>query len=114
VRVGAPATLTGQLVDADPSQVLSLTVIWGDGSVPDQSTPDRDPFAVTHTYASPGVYTVHVIWSDSHGVSNSRDLTITVRPARHGEHGDHDSHTDDLDAFFAALAGALEDRHHRK
>src|SRR5262249_40387986 len=39
VRVGAPATLTGQLVDADPSQVLSLTVIWGDGSAPDQSTP---------------------------------------------------------------------------
>jgi hypothetical protein len=113
VRVGETARLTGRLVDADPSQVLSLTVIWGDGSAPDQSTPDRDPFAVTHTYASPGVYTVHAIWSDSHGVSNSRDLTITVRPARHGDHGDHDSRTDDLDAFFAALARAEEDRHHR-
>ena len=113
MRVGAPATLTGQLVDADPSQVLSLTVIWGDGSVPDQSTPDRDPFAVTHTYARPGVYTVQAIWTDSEGRSNGRDLTIRVRPASHGDHGDHDSRTDDLDAFFAALARAVEDRHHR-
>jgi hypothetical protein len=107
VRVGAPATLTGQLVDADPSQVLTLTVSWGDGSRPQTSTPDRDPFAVTHTYASPGVYTVHVIWSDSHGVSNSRGLTIRVLPARHGEQdgdpepGDHDADVvNRLDAFF--------------
>jgi hypothetical protein len=113
VRVGLPATLTGQLVDADPTQVLSLTVDWGDGSQPVTSTPDRDPFEVTHRYAAPGTYFVHVTWSDRDGVSNSRDLLITVRPARHGEHGEHDSRTDDLNAFFAALARAEEDRRHR-
>jgi len=81
VRVGQTATLTGQLVDDDPNQVLSLTVDWGDGSDPETSTPDRDPFAVTHTYARWGTYFVHVTWSDSDGLSNSRDMLIRVEPA---------------------------------
>ena len=88
MRVGQLARLTGTLVDDDPNQVLSLTVDWGDGSDPDTSTPDRDPFTVTHTYTTPGTYFVHVTWNDSDGVSNSRDLLIRVRPAHHGWHGD--------------------------
>jgi hypothetical protein len=110
VRVGHPATLTGQLVDADPSQVLSLTVDWGDGTPLQTSTPDRDPFALTHRYTTPGTYFVHVTWNDSDGVSNSRDLLITVLPARHHEHdgdqepGDHDADAvSRLDALFALL-----------
>jgi hypothetical protein len=78
VRVGELARLTGQLVDADPSQVLSLTVDRADGSDPQTSTPDRDPFEVTHTWTTPGTWFVHVTWSDSDGVSNSRDLSIVV------------------------------------
>jgi hypothetical protein len=118
VRVGAPATLTGQLVDADPSQVLTLTVIWGDGSAPVEMTPNRAPFSLTHTYASPGVYTVQAIWTDSEGRSNDRDLTITVLPARHhGHDGDADSGDPDadvvnrLDAFFAP-SGNGDGHHH--
>jgi hypothetical protein len=87
--------------------VLTLTVIWGDGSAPDQSTPDRDPFAVTHTYASPGVYTVHAIWSDSDGVSNTQDLTIRVKPDRTAADA---SLVNGLDAVFALLGADPEHR----
>jgi hypothetical protein len=110
VRAGELATLSGQLVDADPGDVLTLSVDWGDGSPVQTSTPDRAPFAVTHRYLAPGEYTVHATWTDSTGLSNSRDLTITVRPARHGEHGAHESPLEGLDAFFAQL-GAGEGRH---
>jgi hypothetical protein len=113
VRAGQQATLTGRLVDSDPREVLSLTVNWGDGTQPEQRTPNRAPFRLTHRYETPGTYKVRLAWSDSFGRTNFQDLTITVRQARHGDHGDHDSRTDDLDAFFAALAGALEDHHHR-
>jgi hypothetical protein len=112
VQVGETATLTGTLVDDDPSQVLSLTVDWGDGSDPDTSTPDRDPFAVTHSYASPGRYFVHVTWSDSDGVSNSQDLLIRVRPARSGGYGpeapDGGDGSDGADAVFALLGSEAE------
>jgi len=89
IRAGQRATLSGQLVDDDPREVLSLTVDWGDGSDPVQSTPDRDPFRLTHRYDTPGIYKVVVTWTDSFGRSNSRVLTLTVRPAHH-HHQDHD------------------------
>jgi hypothetical protein len=108
VRVGQLAHLTGTLVDDDPTQVLSLTVDWGDGSDPETSTPDRDSFDVTHSYASPGRYFVHVTWSDSDGVSNSRDLLIRVKPDRVGPDAGPDAF-DALDAVFALLA-ARKDR----
>jgi hypothetical protein len=116
VRLGAPATLSGQLVDEDPNQVLSLTVLWGDGSVPDQLTPDRDPFALTHTYDRPGVYTVHALWTDSAGRSNGRDLTLWVGPSwRVFPVGGPETTAvpvafDGADAAFALL-GADRDRH---
>jgi hypothetical protein len=112
VRVGELATLSGQLVDADPGDVLTLSVDWGDGSPIQTSTPDRAPFAVTHRYKAPGTYTVHATWTDSTGLSNSRDLTITVKPAKHGEQGEHKSSFDGLDAFFAQFGP--DEGHHDK
>jgi hypothetical protein len=113
IRAGQRATLTGRLVDADPREVLTLTVNWGDGSAPVQSTPDRAPFHLRHRYDAPGTYKVSVVWTDSVGRSNFQDLTITVGPARHGEHNGDDGddgrpdHSDQdagvvnrLDAFF--------------
>src|SRR5262249_6602719 len=92
IRAGQQATLTGRLVDADPREVLSLTVNWGDGSQPEQRTPNRAPFRLTHSYETPGTYKVRVTWTDSVGRSNFQDLTITVRAARHdGDDGHHDS-----------------------
>jgi hypothetical protein len=107
IRAGQRATLSGRLTDADPREVLSLTVVWGDGSPAEQSTPDRAPFRLTHRYDTPGTYKVRVTWTDSFGRSNFQELTLTVQPARHGEHdgdgesGDHDADAvSRLDAFF--------------
>src|SRR5262249_62229319 len=80
-RAGQRATLSGRLVDASPDQVLSLAVVWGDGSDPERSTPDRAPFRLTHRYDAPGTYKVVVIWSDSLGQSNGQDLPVTVTAA---------------------------------
>jgi hypothetical protein len=78
IQAGGLATLSGRLVDANAGATLSLTVDWGDGSKPQQSTPDRAPFSLMHLYPQAGRYTVRVIWTDSTGQSNSRDLTLTV------------------------------------
>jgi hypothetical protein len=83
-RAGRSARLSGRLVDGDKGDVLSLAVDWGDGSAPDRSAPNRKPFARTHRYAAPGDYTVRVIWTDSAGVSNFRDLRLTVAAAKPG------------------------------
>jgi hypothetical protein len=61
---------------------------------------------------------VLVTWSDGLGRSNFRELTLTVRPARHGGHdgdgesGDHDeaARVDRLDAVFA-LYGSGDGNH---
>jgi hypothetical protein len=81
IEAGQLAHLTGSLTDAAGNKNLTLTVNWGDGSKPQQSHPGLKPFDVTHKYLKPGIYKVHATWSDNHGLSNSRDLFITVKPA---------------------------------
>jgi hypothetical protein len=80
IQAGQLAHLTGQLTDAAGDANLTLTVNWGDGSLPQQTKPGLKPFDVTHKYRKPGVYKVHATWSDDHGLSNGRDLFITVKP----------------------------------
>jgi hypothetical protein len=82
IQAGQSATLTGSLTDAAGNANLTLTVNWGDGSKPQQSKPGTKPFAVAHKYLKPGTYKVHATWSDDHGLANSRNLSITVKPAR--------------------------------
>jgi Ca2+-binding RTX toxin-like protein len=84
IKAGQSATLSGLLVDADAADKLTLTVDWGDGSKPQVSEPGREPFSLKHKYKKPGTYTVHVTWADSTGLSNSRDLTLTVQ-AKNGK-----------------------------
>jgi hypothetical protein len=79
ILAGQSATLTGQLFDGDGDTHLTLTVNWGNGSKPQQSQPGTKPFALVHQYLRPGIYTVHATWTDSTGLSNSRDLTVTVK-----------------------------------
>jgi hypothetical protein len=81
VRAGASATLTGRLEDADAADTLTLTVDWGDGSEPSVTDPGREPFTVTHAYASKGKYRVRVIWTDSTGESNFQELQLKVTGA---------------------------------
>jgi hypothetical protein len=75
VTAGRHATLSGRLVGTGE---LSLSVDWGDGSQPEQSTPDQRPFRLKHKYAQPGTYHVRAVWTDSAGQSGFRELTITV------------------------------------
>jgi hypothetical protein len=79
VRAGGSATLTGRLEDKDAGDAISLTVDWGDGSAPQSSMPNRKPFHLQHRYTKAGTYTVRVIWTDSRGESNFRNLPLTVR-----------------------------------
>jgi hypothetical protein len=79
VRAGELATLTGRLEDADAADTLTLTVDWGDGSEPSVTAPGRDPFTLTHAYAAKGNYRVRVIWTDSTGESNFRELELKVK-----------------------------------
>jgi hypothetical protein len=82
VKVGEAASLTGTLVDADGDTNLTLRVVWGDGSKEEVFAAGTDPFDVQHVYAEAGTYTVHVTWTDSTGLSNSRDLTIKVKKSK--------------------------------
>jgi hypothetical protein len=79
--VGQHATLTGVLEDKDAKDSIKLSIDWGDGSKPQTSKPDRKPFAVKHKFTKAGTYTVRVIWTDSTGESNFRELKITVKAA---------------------------------
>ena len=69
-------------MDGDGDTNLTLTVDWGDGSQPQQSQPGLQPFKLKHKYTQAGTYTVRVTWTDSTGLSNSRDLTIKVKKAK--------------------------------
>ena len=66
-------------MDADGDTRLTLTVDWGDGSEAQATEPGVDPFQVKHKYVRAGTDTVHVPWTDSTGLSNSRDLFVTVK-----------------------------------
>jgi hypothetical protein len=79
---GRSATLSGQLVDAAGDTNLTMTVVWGDHSKPEQIQPGLKPFALKHKYRHNGTYTVHVTWFDNHGLSNSQDLVLVVGPHR--------------------------------
>ena len=76
---GGTATLAGRLVDPNPGDVLQLEVNWGDGSLPVTIVPGLDPFSLRHQYLNPATYPVHFIWSDNHGGSNQRTLSVLVR-----------------------------------
>jgi hypothetical protein len=107
VAAGRFATMSGRLVGTG---ALSLSVDWGDGSRPEQSTPDLRPFRMKHRYARPGTYHVRAVWTDSAGQSGFRELAITVEPAVPGGDGDRQGPGDRdgdgasrLDTFFRAL-----------
>jgi hypothetical protein len=79
IKAGQSAVLTGQLFDGNGDKNLKLTVNWGDGSKPQQSTPGTKAFAVAHKYTHAGTYTVRATWTDSTGLSNSSNLKVVVK-----------------------------------
>jgi hypothetical protein len=104
VREGKRVTLTGKITEPDPNDTFFLDVNWGDGSPVQTYTfapgSSRD-VSVTHRYrldsngchkaSNAKVFTIHLIWRDNHGGSNSVDLQVSVTDApwrrRHHPHG---------------------------
>jgi fibronectin-binding autotransporter adhesin len=82
ISEGGVATLTGTIVEPDPQDSFTLVVNWGDGSALQTLTfppgSNGRQVSVSHTYATPGVYTVHASWHDPEGAGNSADLQVVV------------------------------------
>ena len=78
IKEGGLATLSGQLVDPDPTDFLTLTVNWGDGSPVQKYHPGTAPFAVTHKYLDDGLYDVTFSWFADNGPAKSRTRQVRV------------------------------------
>jgi hypothetical protein len=78
IQAGQVATLKGRLVDPDPRARLTLRVTWGDGSQPETIRPGQEPFTLQHRYGKAGKYTVHLVWFDAQGHTNSEELSLDV------------------------------------
>jgi autotransporter-associated beta strand protein len=75
---GDYVTVTGHLVDPDPTAQLRLLINWGDGT-PDQIvTPGRADFSFRHRYLQDGDYVASFVWLDQFGQGNSREFAVTV------------------------------------
>jgi hypothetical protein len=82
IKAGQSAVLSGQLFDGNGDTNLTLTVNWGDGSQSQRTKPGTKAFALHHKYTQAGTYTVRATWTDSTGLSNSRDLKLVVTPQK--------------------------------
>jgi len=78
INEGQKATLSGNLVDPDPGDELSLIVNWGDGSPVQTYHPGLASFAFQHRYVDNGTYNVNFTWIDNHGASNTRTRQVVV------------------------------------
>src|SRR5262249_11686397 len=72
IVAGQTATLSGQLIDADKGNTLSLTINWGDGSASETSTPNFNAFTRSHAFGKAGTYKVQLSWFDNTGRSNKQ------------------------------------------
>lgn len=78
VDEAAPYTGSGSFTD-QPGDAWSATVDYGDGSGVQPLPLNADKsFALNHTYADNGSYTVTVTVSDSYGAAGTDTLTVTV------------------------------------
>lgn len=78
ITEGEAASLSGQLVNTDPDDFLTLRVNWGDGSRKESFHPGTEPFVVTHTYVENGTYNVTYEWFAQVGGIKSRTKQVTV------------------------------------
>jgi uncharacterized repeat protein (TIGR01451 family) len=80
VTKGSPATLTGTFTNPVPTDALTLTVNWGDGSAPSTYTlsAGTTSFSETHVYAKVGAYTITASMYDSTAGSSSPSQTVTT------------------------------------
>jgi PKD repeat protein len=78
---GSPYTATGSFTDPS-SRSWSATVSYGDGSsTTNLSLTGGKAFTLSHTYNTPGVYTVTVKLKDNQGATGIELATVTVQSA---------------------------------
>jgi hypothetical protein len=73
---GSEVSLEVSFIDPGPD-TWSAAVDWGDGTV-ENLDPASSPFAITHTFADSGSYTVVVIVTDDDGGDGSASATVNV------------------------------------
>lgn len=74
--VGSPTTFTITAKPSTNATITSIVVNFGDGT---STTLPGNATNVTHTYTSPGTYTVSAVATDSSGASGSGATTIVVQ-----------------------------------
>ena len=74
-------TASGSFTDPGPDS-WTATVDYGDGSGVQPLALSGNTFALSHTYAAAGSYTVTVTVTDDGGLSGSRTATVTVLTAQ--------------------------------
>jgi uncharacterized repeat protein (TIGR01451 family) len=73
----APCTVTADASgssDSDSTAIVDYQFDWGDGT----STPRQPSASLTHTYSTPGAYTVGVDVIDSAGLNSATQQTATI------------------------------------
>ncbi len=81
VDLGAPVNLSGAFTDPSPLDTFVVDVVWDDGNTDqlDLAAGART-FALNHTYATAGTYTVEITLTDDDGGVDTLTLTVIVRP----------------------------------
>ncbi len=81
-NVEAPVQLTASFGDPDlglaPTEVLSLTWNFADGSAPVTVNPATSPAQTSHAWASPGTYQVTATVTDVFGKTATQTVTVRV------------------------------------
>ena len=85
INEGAPATLSGEIVDLDATDSFTLDISWGDGQSQSVSYPYATAFVLTHVYADDPPagaptddYTITLTLNDHRSGIDSRSTSVTV------------------------------------
>jgi DNA/RNA endonuclease G (NUC1) len=80
VNVGSAYTVAGSFADPG-ADAWTATVDWGDGSTPSTATLATRAFSLSHTYTTPGAFTVAVTIADDDSSTSTMHTVLVSQPA---------------------------------
>ena len=80
VNVGATYTVEGTFADPG-ADAWTATVDWGDGSTLSTASLATRAFSLTHTYSTPGAFTVSVTIADDDAATTTTHTVLVAQPA---------------------------------